>query len=183
MRRLIVTENTTINGMMSPIGDWFRPTDMNDEMAELNRRQRATADAMVIGRVTYEEFVPYWPNQHNDPTGVADYLNSVAKYVVSSTLVKPSWQNTTVLSGPMEKELANLKAADGADITVTGSTSLVHALLRTDLVDVVRTFAYPVVQGDGHPLFPPDLRAKVQLMDVQRFETGVLYTEYAYGPS
>ena len=92
--------------------------------------------------------------QTDDVTGVSDYLNQVQKYVVSADLPTASWQRTTNLRGEVTDELAALKAADGADIVITGSVSLVHSLHGTGLVDEYRMFLYPVVQGFGRRLFP-----------------------------
>ena len=154
MRSLIITENATLDGSVEMLGDWFDPQTQDDELVAEMRRQDETADALLLGRKTFEDFRGYWPNQTNDASGVADYINSVAKYVVSSTMTDPGWDNSTLLSGDPVKEVGKLKEAPGGDIVVTGSITLCHTLIAAGLVDEYRTFIYPVVQGAGRRLFP-----------------------------
>lgn len=183
MRSLIVTENITLDGVIDASEGWFVPSGSEDaddmaEMAEVVQRHMATADALLVGRVTFEELRGYWPHQVDDPTGVADYLNATTKYVISSSLQDPRWQHTTVLSGPVEDEVAALKAAPGEDITVTGSITLVHALSATGLVDEYRLFVYPVVLGRGRRLFERTTDARLALVEARPFRSGVLLLRY-----
>jgi dihydrofolate reductase len=119
---------------------------------ELGWQGRA-ADAFLTGRVTFEQFRAYWPHQADDPTGISDYLNRVQKYVVSATLAEPGWEPTAVLRGPLREEITALKSAPGRDIVVTGSITLVHALIAAGLVDEYRLFVYP--WWPCGPGFPP----------------------------
>ncbi|OBK18940.1 dihydrofolate reductase family protein [Mycobacterium asiaticum] len=155
MRSLIITQNITLDGSVEMLDDWFDPESHNDDelIAEM-RRQDETADALLLGRQTFEDFRGYWPNQNDDPTGVADYINSVAKYVVSGTLTEPQWHNSTILSGGPVHDVETLKAAPGGDIVATGSITLCHTLIAAGLVDEYRLFIYPYVQGRGRRLFP-----------------------------
>src|SRR5690349_13215288 len=146
MRRLIVTENITVDGIISPLGDWFDPATEDEELSAVNDQHGADSDALLLGRVTYEEFAGFWPNQEGK---ISAYLDQVDKYVVSAGLGKPGWQNTTVLPGPLTDEITALKSAAGKDITVTGSTTIVRSLIPTGLVDVYRLFVHPLVQGHG----------------------------------
>src|SRR5437016_3135512 len=109
MRTLIVTENMSLDGVISPMDGWFDPGATDDDLLAVSVEHRGAADALVLGRVTYGEFAGFWPAQTDDPTGTARYLDRVAKYVVSSTLRQADWANTTVLRGPMIDELAALK--------------------------------------------------------------------------
>ncbi len=156
MRSLIITQNVTLDGsveMLEQVG-WFDPQSQDDQLLAEIRRQDATADALLVGRKTFEDLRGYWPSQVDDATGVASYLNTVHKYVISSSMTDPEWENTTILSGdPVERAL-RLKSSEGADIVVTGSISLCHALIAADIVDEYRLFVYPVVQGAGRRLFP-----------------------------
>src|SRR4051794_15210569 len=109
MRTLAITQNITVDGSIEMIGDWFDPqgqagTDNADLLEELHR-QDTEADGFLVGRQTFEDLRSYWPNQADDTTGVTDYLNRVPKYVVSSTMTDPQWQNTTVLSGDVVEEV------------------------------------------------------------------------------
>lgn len=166
---MIVTENVTLDGIMSPIGDWFDPTVQDEELVAVTNSHGAAADALVLGRTTYEEFASYWPGRTGDP--VSEYLDGVDKIVVSKFLEDPDWVNTTVIRDPTE--IADLKAKPGKDIVVTGSTTLVHWLLKANLVDQVRMFVYPIVQGHGQRLFPDDLAADATLVEARSFTSGV----------
>ena len=128
--------------------------------------------------MTYEEFVTFWPFQTDDGTGVADYINSVAKFVISSTLKQAEWNNTTILSGELAEEIGKLKQAEGKHITVTGSGALVHALLRAGLVDEVRLFVNPVVRGHGKRLFPDGFDQKLELVETKPFNSGAVMLRY-----
>lgn len=158
MRKLIVTENITLDGVVEATGGWFTPGDDDDqELAEVTsvlQEQAAAADALLLGRITFEEMRGFWPHQPHDTTGNTEYLNKVQKYVVSSTMTDPGWANTTVLSEPVTGEVRNLKDRPGADIVMTGSISLVHELIAAELIDEYRLFVYSVVVGSGRRLFP-----------------------------
>ncbi|KZB82574.1 dihydrofolate reductase family protein [Amycolatopsis regifaucium] len=184
MRKLIVTENSTIDGVIELAGDWFSPgdsdpdVDQSDVLAAL-REQRETADALLLGRITFEDMRGYWPEQTDDQTGISAYLDSVNKYVVSSTLTEPEWENTTVLSGGLRSEIERLKAAEGKDIVTTGSVSLVHALIAAGLVDEYRLFVYPVVVGEGRRLFEGATAVpKLRLVEERAFTSGIVLLRY-----
>jgi dihydrofolate reductase len=178
MRRLIVTENITVDGRIEMLDDWFDPADDADDVQEEMQRQGSEADAMLVGRQTFEDFRGYWPDHTDTPTGA--YLEQVQKYVVSSTLTDPSWQHTTVLAGDPVDEVRLLKESDGGDIILTGSVTLTHAVLAAGLVDELRLFVYPAVQGRGAGLVAegsklPDL----SLLEARAFRSGVTLLRYA----
>lgn len=184
MRELIVTENSTIDGVVELAGDWFSPgdtdpdVDQSDVLATL-REQRENADALLLGRVTFEDMRGYWPKQTEDTTGISAYLDSVSKYVLSSTLTEPEWENTTVLSGELRSEIERLKAAEGRDIVTTGSISLVRALIAEGLVDEYRLFVYPVVIGEGRRLFEGATGVpKLRLVEERPFASGIVLLRY-----
>src|ERR687893_319534 len=158
LRTLAITQNITLDGSIEMLGDWFDPqgqgdVDNSDLLEELHRQDSA-ADGFLAGRRTFEDLRGYWPQLTDDPTGVRDYLNRVQKYVVSSTVTDPQWQNSTVLSGDPVEEVRALKEQPGQDIVLTGSITLCHTLIGAGLVDEYRLFVYPVVQGRGRRLFP-----------------------------
>ena len=154
MRKLVITQNITLDGSVEMLDDWFDPQLQDEDLLEESHRQDSQADALVVGRQTFEDFRAYWPKQTDDPTGVTDYLNRVAKYVVSSTMSDPDWQNSTVLTGDPVERVTALKSKPGKDIVLTGSISLAHALIAGGVVDEYRLFVYPTVQGRGRRLFP-----------------------------
>ncbi|MCO8273295.1 dihydrofolate reductase family protein [Actinoplanes sp. TRM 88003] len=174
MRRLIVTENITVDGIIAPMGAWFDPMTQDDELAAVNQQHSADADGLLLGRVTYEEFAGFWPHQEGE---ISAYLDQVDKYVVSTSLEKAEWQNSTVLRGPLTDEISALKERDGKDITVTGSTTLVRSLIPTGLVDVYRLFVYPVVQGSGTRLFD-GVTLPLAPTRTKAFASGVVLLEY-----
>jgi dihydrofolate reductase len=154
MRKLVITQNITVDGAIEMLGDWFDPQLADEDLVAESHRQDAEADALLVGRQTFEDFRGYWPQQSDDATGVTAYLNKVAKYVVSSTMTDPEWENSTVLAGDPVEQTQKLKAQPGRDIVLTGSISLGHALIAAGLVDEYRLFVYPTVQGGGRRLFP-----------------------------
>ena len=180
MRTLVITQNITLDGSIEMIGDWFDPqADADDVLAEL-RRQDETADAVLLGRQTFEDFRSFWPLQTEDPTGISDYLNKVQKYVVSSTLTDPGWEPTTVLDGDVVAAVRELKEQPGQDVVVTGSITLTHALIAAGLVDEYRLFTYPVVQGRGRRLFPEGVELpRLRRLDAKTFGNGVTYAAWA----
>ena len=177
MRDLIVTENITLDGVIDARDGWFSPYG-GDDIAAVNREHMAAADAVLLGRVTYEEFAGYWPAQTDDRTGVSDYLNRTTKYVVSSSLAEADWQHTTILRGPLADEIAALKRRPGEDIVATGSVTLVQSLVREHLVDAYRLFVHPVVLGRGRRLFPDGVHHDLQLTDTRTFRSGVVLLSY-----
>jgi dihydrofolate reductase len=184
MRTLAVTQNITVDGSIEMLGDWFDPQGQADadhlDLLEELHRQDDTADAFLTGRRTFEALRGYWPEQTEDPSGISDYLNRVRKYVVSSTMTEPQWQNSTVLSGDPVEEVRALKEQPGNDIVVTGSIMLCHTLIKAGLVDEYRLFVYPVVQGRGRRLFPEGFEiAELRLLEAKSFRSGITYSRYA----
>jgi dihydrofolate reductase len=182
-RRLVVTENVTANGVIEFIDDWFDPAEQDDvdDIFAVMREQMANEEALLLGRKTFEEFRGYWPQQTDDASGSADHLNRVPKYVVSSTMTDPEWANSTVLSGRLEDEVAALKAdGDGGDLGVTGSISVVHALIGADLVDEYRLFVYPVLSSRGRNLMADGAALQgLTLADCRSFKSGIVLQVYA----
>jgi len=181
MRKLVITQNITLDGSIEMLDDWFDPQLQDEDLVAESHRQDAQADALLVGRQTFEDFRGYWPKQTDDPTGVTDYLNRVAKYVVSSTMTDPDWQNSTVLSGDAVEEASALKSGPGKDIVLTGSISLAHTLIAGGVVDEYRLFVYPTVQGRGRRLFP-DGSTIGRLRMVERpksFQSGITLLRYS----
>jgi dihydrofolate reductase len=184
VRTLAITQNTTVDGAVEMLDDWFAPqgqagVDDSDLVEEIHR-QDERADALLLGRQTFEDFRSYWPGRTDDPTGISAYLDRVQKYVVSSTLTEPGWQHTTVLDGDPVEQVRALKDQPGADIVVTGSITLCHTLIGAGLVDEYRLFTYPVVQGRGRRLFPDGYEMpRLQLLDSRAFRSGITYAGYA----
>jgi dihydrofolate reductase len=160
MGKIIISENVTLDGVIQdPAGnEGFRQGGWVGRIGDRGREEAAKValdealgtEAMLLGRRTYEFLAARWPSR----TGaLADRLNTKAKYVVSSTLQHPAWNNTTVLKGDVLSEALRLKQQVAGDIVVAGSFQLLHTLLDHDLVDELRLMIYPVVLGTGKRLF------------------------------
>ena len=158
MGRIVVTEFVSLDGVMEDPGGaesykhggWTFEINSGDEGNKFKLDEALDADALLLGRVTYEGFAAAWPSREGE---FADKFNGMPKYVVSSTLDQPEWNNSTVLDGDLVEEVTKLKQAPGGDIVVHGSAQLVQALIEHDLVDELRLMVFPVVLGGGKRLF------------------------------
>lgn len=186
MSKLIVTEFVTLDGVMEapggepthPHSGWVGPHHSGESL-DYKLNEALEAESHLLGRVTYESFAGAWPKREGQ---FADKINSMPKYVVSSTLRDPEWNNTHVLSGDVATEVTTLKQETDGPILVAGSATLVHSLLENDLVDELRLMVFPVTIGGGIRPFP-DSRQKRQfkLTDTRAFDTGVAV--HAYEPA
>jgi dihydrofolate reductase len=160
MRRVIVSEFVTLDGVMEDPGGvegferggWAFRYERGAEGDKFKLDEVMDADAMLLGRVTYQGFAEAWPDR-TDEAGFADKMNSMPKYVVSNSLESADWNNSTVISGDVAAEIAALKQAPGGGLLVAGSRTLVDALRHHDLVDEYRLMVFPVVLGTGKKLF------------------------------
>ena len=168
----------SLDGVVESPDKWhFRYFD--DEMGAAVGAGFATTDALLMGRVLYNEWAGYWPAHADEPFG--DVMNSIKKYVVSNSLQAAKWLNSEIISGDVARQLTDIKAQDGGDITMSGSPTTVRWLLRQGLLDELNLLVHPVVVGDGLArLFPPDEPSTpFELLTAQTFETGVLNLSYA----
>jgi dihydrofolate reductase len=183
MRELIVTQNITLDGVIDAAGGWFDPSgdegvDRSDVIAAVAEAMAAT-DALLVGRVTFEQLRGYWPRQADDATGVRDHLNQVDKHVASKTLQDPGWEGSTVLRGPLLDEVRELKAQPGKGIVATGSLSLMPELVAGGVVDEYQLFVYPVVLGRGQRLFADAANVpRLQLVEARPFRSGIVLLRY-----
>jgi dihydrofolate reductase len=182
MGRIVVTEFISLDGVVeSPGGDpnfkypnWTFEFDRGAGGEEFKEREALDSAALLLGRATYEGFAAAWPNYTGE---LADQYNGMPKYVISSTLTDPAWNNTTVLTGDLAVEVARLKAQVDGDISVAGSIKLVQALLAADLVDELHLMTFPVILGHGRRLWgaTPDKTAW-RLVEATTYGDGVLVT-------
>jgi dihydrofolate reductase len=182
MGKIILTENISLDGVIEAVDDWFSPAGDdadNGDLIETIRRQMKTQQGLLLGRKTFEQFRQYWPHQSDDTTGITAHLNQVSKFVFSSTLKEPGWENTSIIRGELAAEVAKLKQKVAGDIGVTGSITLVHALLAAGFVDECRLFMYPVAVGRGRRLFENGTKLrKFELMDSKSFRSGIVLSSY-----
>ena len=179
MRKVVASEFLTLDGVMGLPERW-NLAYFNDEMGRAIGEGFAAADAMLMGRVLYEEWAAFWPQQDPQENPFAAQMNSMQKYVVSTTLEQPlGWENSTLINGNVAEEIAELKRGEGGDIVISGSGTLVRSLLRLGLLEELKLMVHPILVGGGKRLFEEGERqAKLELADSKTFSTGVLYLTY-----
>jgi dihydrofolate reductase len=158
MSRIVVTEFVSLDGVMEDPGGsektkhgaWTFEFDRGDKGNKFKLDETMGSDALLLGRVTYEGFADAWPSREGE---FADKFNTMPKYVVSNTLERADWDNSTILSGDVVEQVSKLREQPGGDIVVHGSAQLVQTLLENDLVDELRLMVFPVVLGSGKRLF------------------------------
>jgi dihydrofolate reductase len=189
MRRVVVTEFLTLDGVMEAPGGEFHPDGkggwtfpfFTDEAGKFKFDELFAADALLLGRVTYEHFAAAWPSM-TDEAGFADRMNSLPKFVASTTLREPLEWNATLIEGDLADEVSKLKLEDGQDILVLGSADLVHTLLQHDLIDEFRLMVFPVILGSGKRLFRDGIASTpLRLVETTTFKSGVAVLSYALG--
>jgi dihydrofolate reductase len=179
MKKVTAGLFVSLDGVTESPEKWQLPY-FNDEMGEAVGTAMAAADAMLLGRVTYQEFASYWPGVSSEDQPFADYMNNSAKYVASRTLEGPlEWDNSTLIKGNLVEEIARLKRQPGKNIGITGSVTLVRSLLEQDLLDELGLMIHPVVVGSGKRLFEEGGDPKkLKLVESKTFSTGVVYLTY-----
>lgn len=178
MRKVTAGLLVSLDGVVESPEKWQLPY-FNDEMGEAIGAAMAAADAMLLGRVTYQEFASSWSGVSSEDQPFADYMNNTPKYVVSTTLEEVEWNNSTLIKGNVAEEITRLKQQPGKNIGITGSATLVQSLLQDDLLDELGLMVHPVVVGSGKRLFEGGGDPKgLKLVDSKTFSTGVVYLTY-----
>jgi dihydrofolate reductase len=189
MSRIVVSEFVSLDGVMeAPGGDdgfsrgaWTFAIDRGDEGDAFKLEETMSAEALLLGRRTYEGFAAAWPGRDGE---FAEKFNTMPKYVVSSTLERPEWANTTVLGGDLASVVAQVGAAHEGNVVVHGSARLVQGLVERDLVDELRLMLFPVVLGTGKRLFGETSGTKrLRLARSQTVGDGVVILVYERAPA
>ena len=184
MGKIVVSENVSLDGVIQdPAGDegfrlggWVGLIKDSPQLNKLALDEALGAEALLLGRRSYEWLAARWPSRSGE---LADRLNSLPKYVVSSTLREPDWNNSTVLTGDAVDEVWKLKQELNGEIVVPASFQLLRTLLEQDLVDELRLKIFPVVLGDGERLFGETSDKKsMRLVDTETVEGGIAYLTY-----
>ena len=184
MGKIVAAEYVTLDGVMEdpgPAGEFehrgWSIQYWNDELSEYQSELLFASDALLLGRVTYEEFVASWPLRSGDP--FTDRMNSVPKVVASTTLEEPLEWNATLLEGDVAEEVEKLKRQPDRDLLIYGSGTLVQTLRQHDLIDLYRLMLYPLVLGSGKRLFRDrGDKTALTLTDAKTTGTGVLVLTY-----
>ncbi len=184
MARIVVTEYVSLDGVVEAPGGgedfkhagWTFEVERGAEGDKFKLDETLAADALLLGRVTYEGFAAAWPSMEGE---FADKFNRMPKYVISSTLEQPEWSNSTVLRGDVKEEVSKLKAGPERDIVVHGSPQLVQTLVQHDLVDQLQLMVFPVVLGSGKRLFGEmSDKQRLRLMDCRTVGDGIAILVY-----
>jgi dihydrofolate reductase len=184
MGKIVVSENVTLDGVVQdPAGDegfrvggWVGLIKNRPELGKLTLDEALGTEALLLGRRSYQWFAARWPSRSGE---LADRLNSLPKYVVSSTLENPEWNNSTVLKGDVLNEVSRLKHELEGEIVVPASFQLVHTLMEHDLVDELRLKVFPVVLGAGERLFGETTDKKpMRLVDTKTVEGDIVSLTY-----
>jgi dihydrofolate reductase len=186
MGRIVISANVSLDGVVQdPTGEegfrhggWFAQVGSRDRegFAEVALDEALGAVALLLGRRSYEFLAARWPSRSG---ALADRLNSMPKYVVSSTLADPHWNNSTVLKGEVVGEVSKLKQELDGEIVVAASFQLVRTLMKHDLVQELRLLVYPFVLGDGERIFGETSDKKsLRLLDTRTVGDGLAYLSY-----
>jgi dihydrofolate reductase len=179
MAKLLVAEFMTLDGVMEAPEKWQFPY-FGPDFGEFVSASINAIDTFLLGRVTYDIFAGSWPNEAEDGSGISTKLNQAPKYVVSNTLEKADWNNTTILRGAAAESVAKLKAQTEGLIGVNGSGKLARTLMENNLVDEYNLMIHPVVVGHGQRLFEEGTPALngLQLVETKTFSTGIISLVY-----
>lgn len=181
MRRIINSTYISLDGMIERPHEWPTTGDRGSAGDKVQTELALSCDALIMGRRTYDGFAPVWPTRSGDP--LSDQINSMAKYVVSSTLSEPEWTNTTVLSGDPVKEVRRLKAQPGGDIIQYGFGQLSFALMDNDLLDELRLWVHPLFVGNAEPtdlIYRACRPSTFELTDTTPLDNGIVMLSYRF---
>ena len=166
----------SLDGVVESPDQWHFPY-FDDEMGNAVGKGFERTEALLMGRVGYDEWASYWPQSEDEP--IASFMNNAPKYVVSNTLVEATWNNTTVVSGDVAARLRQIRDKTEGNIAISGSATLVRWLLANGLLDELALMVHPIVVGKGQRLFEDTPQHPLELIDHEVFGTGVLNLTYA----
>src|SRR2546428_2722922 len=175
--RVVATEYLSLDGVFEEPGEWSGPF-FNDEAAQFKLSELQASDALLLGRNTYEGFAAAWPSM-TDEAGFSDKMNTMPKYVVSSTLDKLEWPGSRLVNGDLAEEIRKLKQEPGQDLLLSGSAQLFNALMQENLIDLYRFMLHPIVLGKGKRLFADGgVERPLTLSECKTFKSGIVILEY-----
>jgi dihydrofolate reductase len=184
-KRIVVTEYISLDGEIedpvgmenSGLGNWTGPFSRGPEGDRFKLEELLAADCLIFGRATYDAFAAAWPHV-KDETGLADRMNSLPKYVASSTLKQATWGESTIWNGDIVSAAKTLKAEGRREALIYGSASVVHQLAAASLIDEYSLMVYPIILGAGKRLYPEGARSRLQLAECKQFGGGIVLLRY-----
>ena len=174
--RLVATEYLTLDGVFEEPGHWSFPY-FNEEASQFKWDELQATDALLLGRKTYEGFARAWPTME----GTGEFgvkMNTMPKYVVTSTLDQLEWSGSKHVKGNITEEIRKLKGEPGNDLLLSGSAQLFNSMMEADLIDLYRLMVHPIVFGNGKRLFNETSQRKLELVESKKFATGIVVLEY-----
>ena len=180
MRKIVVSESVAVDGIFDAetMGQWAAPY-YSEERDEIIRSIVLAADALLLGRTTYDLQAWYWPNQKGDKYGIANHKNSMPKYIVTSTPLQAQWNNSSIIEKDIAEEIARLKEQPGNDILTEGSAALVESLAQAGLIDEYQFLVHPALAGSGKRFFKEGTGlTKLNLLESKPISLGVVLLQY-----
>jgi dihydrofolate reductase len=181
MRRIVWSEYISLDGVVEEPGEWSIPY-FSDDLAQYKSDELDDSDALLLGRSTYEGFAAAWPKMEEAEGDFAIRMNTLPKYVASTTLENADWNNSTIIRQNVPDAVAQLKRAPGGNILIGGSGMLAKTLMEHNLIDEIRMLVHPIVVGAGKRLFEGTTKPTgLKLVDTRAFSSGVVALTYQGG--
>jgi len=181
MRKIVWSEYISLDGVIEEPGEWSIPY-FSDDLAQYKNDELHDSDALLLGRSTYEGFAAAWPEMEEVEGEFAVKMNTLPKYVASTTLQRADWNNSTIIRENVPEAVLKLKQESSESILIGGSATLAMSLMRHDLIDEIRMLVHPVVVGAGKRLFEGTIKpVGMKLVDTRAFDSGVVALTYQGG--
>ena len=181
MTRVVWSEYISLDGVVDEPGEWSIPY-FSDDLAQYKTEELHASDALLLGRSTYEGFAAAWPTMEKVEGEFAVRMNTLPKYVASTTLEKAHWNNSTIIRQNVPEEVSKLKQESGKNILIGGSGALAKSLIEHGLIDEIRMLVHPIVVGKGKRLFEgANESIDLKLVDTRAFGSGVVALTYQPG--
>ncbi len=180
MAKIVSNFFISLDGVVESPDKWHFPY-FDDAMGAIMGEGMSTSTAFMMGRRLYGEWSEYWPQQGPE-VPFSEFINTIPKYVLSTTLTEPTWQNTTVISGDVAAAVRSLKETTDGDITMSGSATAARWLLANGLLDELALLVHPIAVGSGQRLFEDASTYPLTLLSSATLDTGVVHLRYAPAP-
>jgi dihydrofolate reductase len=179
MGRIVVSEFATLDGVMEE-PKWTFEFQWSEDQMNFKNEELRQAEALLLGRITYQGFAEAWPKMQDDPQGYGKRMNSIPKYVVSHTLEKADWNNSKLVKGDLVGELTRLKSESKGYLLVFGSLQLTKFLIEHQLADELTLWVFPIFLGKGRRIFVDESKARPKLVEAKGFGSGTVLLRYEF---